>query len=146
MKIAIGCDHGGFLLKEKVIAYLKENGHEVTDFGTNSTESCDYPMYGRKVGKAVVSGECDRGIVICTTGIGISIAANRIKGVRAAVCTDPYMAEMTRSHNNANVLALGANLVGEGLAYKIIDVFMNTEFSQGERHIRRIGLIDELSD
>ena len=146
MKIAIGCAHGGYYLKEKVVAYLKENGHEVLDFGTNSTESCDYPMYGRKVGKAVVNGECDRGIVICTTGIGISIAANRIKGVRAAVCTDPYMAEMTRAHNNANVLALGANIVGEGLALKILDVFLNTEFSEGERHKRRIGLIDKLCE
>ena len=146
MKIAIGCDHGGYELKEKIVAYLKENGYEVQDFGTNSTESCDYPMYGRKVGKAVVNGECDRGIVICTTGIGISIAANRIKGVRAAVCTDPYMAEMTRAHNNANVLALGANIVGEGLAIKILDVFLNTEFSEGERHVRRIGLIDKLCE
>ncbi len=146
MKIAIGCDHGGYELKEKLVPYLKEQGHEVLDFGTNSTESCDYPMYGRKVGKAVVNGECDRGIVICTTGIGISISANRIKGVRAAVCTDPYMAEMTRAHNNANVLALGANIVGEGLAIKILDVFLNTEFSEGERHVRRIGLIDKLCE
>lgn len=146
MKIAIGCDHGGYELKEKLVLYLKEQGHEVLDFGTNSTESCDYPMYGRKVGKAVVNGECDRGIVICTTGIGISISANRIKGVRAAVCTDPYMAEMTRAHNNANVLALGANIVGEGLAIKILDVFLNTEFSEGERHVRRIGLIDKLCE
>lgn len=146
MRIAIGCDHGGYELKEKIVSYLKENGHEVEDFGTNSTESCDYPMYGRKVGKAVADGECDRGIVICTTGIGISIAANRIKGVRAAVCTDPYMAQMTREHNNANVLALGANIVGYGLAIKILDVFLNTEFSEGERHKRRIALIDELCD
>ncbi len=144
MKIAIGSDHGGYLLKEEIVSYLKENGHEVTDLGTNSTESCDYPEFGHKVGKAVAAGECDRGIVICTTGIGISIAANRIKGVRAALCTDPFMAEMTRLHNDANVLALGANIVGKGLALKITEVFLNTEFSEGERHIRRIRLIDEL--
>ncbi|MCR5627912.1 MAG: ribose 5-phosphate isomerase B [Lachnospiraceae bacterium] len=141
MKISIGADHGGFVLKESIVAYLKEKGHEVKDFGTYSKESCDYPVFGQKAAEAVANGECEKGIVICTTGIGISIAANKVKGIRAALCTDPYMAEMTRFHNDANVLALGANIIGDGLAKKIVDVFLETEFSGGERHQRRIDEI-----
>ena len=119
MKIAIGCDHGGYELKMKLIPHLKELGHEISDFGCDSTDSVDYPSYGKAVGHAVADGNADRGIVICTTGIGISIAANRIPGVRAAVCTNGLMAKMTRLHNDANVLALGANIVGYGLAEEI---------------------------
>ncbi|MCR5527025.1 MAG: ribose 5-phosphate isomerase B [Lachnospiraceae bacterium] len=143
-KIAIGCDHGGFDLKNAVIAHLKEKGYEVKDYGTYSKESCDYPEFGHAVGKAVASGEADQGIVICTTGIGISIAANKIKGIRAALCTNSLLAEMTRLHNDANVLALGAGIVGEGLAMNIVDTFLTTEFSGEERHERRIKKIEEV--
>lgn len=142
MKIAIACDHGGYELKVKLIPHLKELGHEVDDLGCDSTDSVDYPSYGKAVGHAVVSGSADRGIVICTTGIGISIAANRIPGVRAAVCTNGLMAKMTRLHNDANVLALGANIVGYGLAEEICDIFLDTGFSGGERHVRRISAIE----
>lgn len=127
----------------KLIPHLKELGHEISDFGCDSTDSVDYPSYGKAVGHAVADGNADRGIVICTTGIGISIAANRIPGVRAAVCTNGLMAKMTRLHNDANVLALGANIVGYGLAEEICDVFLDTGFSSGERHVRRIKGIEE---
>lgn len=140
--IAVGSDHGGFELKEKVINHLKEQGMEVKDCGCYNKESCDYPKFGKAVGEAVASGECEKGIVICTTGIGISIAANKVKGVRAALCTDSLCARMTRLHNNANVLALGANIVGPGLALEITDVFLKTEFSGEERHERRIGMLE----
>ena len=143
MKIAIGCDHGGYELKLKLIEHLKEK-YEVTDLGCDSADSVDYPEYGRKVAYEVVEGRADRGIVICTTGIGISIAANRVKGIRAAVCTNGLMAKMTRLHNDANVLALGANIVGYGLAEEITDIFLRTEFSGGERHVRRISGIDDV--
>ena len=142
MKIAIACDHGGYELKVKLIPHLKELGHEVRDFGCDSTDSVDYPSYGKAVGHEVADGKADRGIIICTTGIGISIAANRIKGVRAAVCTNGLMAKMTRLHNDANVLALGANIIGYGLAEEICDVFLSTGFSVGERHVRRIKAIE----
>lgn len=141
--IALGSDHGGFALKAKIIEHLKEEGYSVKDMGTYSEESCDYPEYGKAVGNAVVNGEADFGIVICSTGIGISITANRIKGVRAALCTNSYMAKMTRLHNDANVLAMGANVIGESLAIDITDTFLNTDFSNEERHKRRIGKIDE---
>ena len=143
MKIAIACDHGGYELKTKLIPHLKEQGHEIKDLGCDSTDSVDYPSYGKAVGHEVADGKADRGIVICTTGIGISIAANRVKGVRAAVCTNGLMAKMTRLHNDANVLALGANIVGYGLAEEICDIFLKTEFSGGERHVRRVKAIDE---
>ncbi|SKB54872.1 ribose-5-phosphate isomerase [Lachnospiraceae bacterium] len=145
MKIAIGCDHGGYDLKMQVIEHLKEEGYEVNDFGCHDKNSCDYPVYGHAVAKSVVSGESDFGIVICTTGIGISIAANKVPGIRAAICTNELMAKMTRLHNNANVLALGANVVGPGLAFEITDTFLSTEFSEGERHIRRINAIEDLN-
>lgn len=140
--IAIGSDHGGFELKKEIMAHLDARGLEYKDFGTYSDESCDYPVYGKAVAKAVASGECERGIIICGTGIGISIAANKVHGIRAALCGDCFSAEATRQHNDANVLALGARVVGPGLALKIVDTFLDTPFSNGERHIRRIEMIE----
>ena len=141
--IAIGSDHAGFELKKEVMAHLDARGLEYKDFGTYSDASCDYPVYGKAVAKAVASGECERGIIICGTGIGISIAANKVHGIRAALCGDCFSAEATRQHNDANVLALGARVVGPGLALKIVDTFLDTPFSNGERHIRRIEMIED---
>ena len=143
MKIAIGCDHGGYLLKQDVLIWLEEHDIDVEDFGCFNRDSVDYPAYGEKVGRAVASGEADFGIVICTTGIGISIAANKVKGIRCAHCTDVLSAEMTRRHNNANVLAIGAGMVGPNLAERIVDTFLTTEF-EGGRHERRVNKIMEL--
>ena len=143
MKIAIGCDHGGYLLKQDVLIWLEEHDYEVEDVGCYSRESVDYPIFGEKVGRLVASGEADYGIVICTTGIGISIAANKVKGIRCAHCTDPLSAEMTRRHNNANVLAMGAGLTGTNLALRMVEVFLNTEF-EGGRHERRVNLLDNI--
>ncbi len=143
MKIALGSDHGGYDLKETVKAYLDSKHIPYEDFGTDSKASCDYPIYGRAAAEAVASGQCDRGIVICTTGIGISITANKVKGIRCALCADPLSAEMTRRHNDANMLALGAGIVGPNLAERIVEVFLNTEF-EGGRHARRVGLISEM--
>lgn|SRR5574344_500691 len=140
--IALGCDHGGFELKQEVIKHLQERGLEFKDFGCDSTQSVDYPVYAKKVAQAIVDGTCDKGILICGTGIGISIVANKFKGIRAAVCTDCFTAEATRLHNNANVLAMGGRVVGPGLALKIVDTFLDTEFSNEERHIRRIDMIE----
>ena len=140
--IAIGSDHGGFDIKESVIKHLKETGVEVKDVGCYSKDSCDYPVFGHAVAKAVASGECEKGIVICTTGIGISISANKIPGVRCALCADTLSAKMTRLHNNANMLAMGAGIVGTNLAIEIVDTFLNTDFSNDERHIRRINKIE----
>ncbi len=144
MKIAIGSDHGGFDLKQIIIEHLKKRKIDVMDVGCYDKQSCDYPVYGHEAAKAVASGECDLGIVICTTGIGISIAANKVKGVRAALCTNGLMAKMSRQHNNANVLALGANITGPGLAVDITDTFIDTDFSNGERHVRRIGEMEDV--
>lgn len=144
MKVAIGCDHGGFELKERVVAHLKEKGIEVVDFGTNSLDSCDYPDFGVEAAKAVANGECDKGIVICTTGIGISIAANKVKGIRCALCSDLTSARLTREHNDANVLAMGAAIVGHLVALDIVDVFLSTEFSGLEKHARRIRKIADI--
>lgn len=141
--IAIGCDHGGFELKQEIMKHLRERGLEYKDFGCDSTAAVDYPLYARKVADAILKGECERGILICGTGIGISIAANRIKGIRAALCTDCFMAEATRQHNDANILALGGRVVGPGLALKIVDTFLDTPFSGQERHANRIRLIEE---
>ena len=141
--IAIGSDHGGFLLKQEVMKYLGEKGLEYKDFGTYSEDSCDYPVYGEAVARAVASGECERGIVICGTGIGISISANKVRGIRAALCGDCYSAEYTRRHNDANVLALGARVLGSGLALKIVETFLTTEF-EGGRHARRIAMISDI--
>ena len=142
MKIGIGNDHSALELKAEIISFLKEKGHEVVDYGTNSSESCDYPVYGEIVARAVAAGEVEQGILICGTGIGISITANKFKGIRAAVCTDCFTAEATRLHNDANILALGGRVVGPGLALKIVDTFLNTPFSNDERHIRRINQIE----
>ena len=141
--IAIGSDHGGFELKKAVMAHLDKRGLEYKDYGTYSEASCDYPDYAKAVAKAVASGECDRGIIICGTGIGVSITANKTRGIRAALCGDCFSAEATRAHNDANVLALGARVTGEGLALKIVDIFLDTPFSNDERHIRRISKIED---
>lgn len=141
--IAIGCDHGGFDLKEKVKAHLEEKGYEVKDVGCYDKNACDYPIYGKAVANSVADGTCEKGIVICTTGIGISIAANKVKGVRAALCADSTTARMTRLHNDSNVLAMGAGIVGENLAMDIVDTFMTTDFSGVERHQKRVDLIED---
>ena len=141
--IALGCDHGGFELKQEVIQYLKANQIEYKDYGCYDTASVDYPVYARKVAKAILDGEAEKGILICGTGIGISIAANRIKGIRAALCGDCFSAQATREHNDANILCMGGRVVGAGLAINIVDTFLHTEFSNDERHIRRIDLIEE---
>ncbi len=141
--IAMGSDHGGFELKEKLMEHLSERGLEYKDFGTYSSASCDYPVYAKAVANAVASGECDRGIIICGTGIGVSMTANKVRGIRAALCGDCFSAEATRQHNDANVLCMGARVVGEGLALKIADTFLDTPFSNDERHIRRISMIED---
>lgn len=143
MKIAVGCDHGGFELKHTIMEHLSKKSIEVEDYGTYSEESCDYPEFGQKVGEAVVAGKCDFGIIVCGTGIGISIAANKVPGVRAALCSDTFSAHATREHNNANILALGARIVGPGLALDIVDTFLNSEF-QGGRHDARVNKIIEI--
>lgn len=140
--IALGCDHGGFDLKQEVIRYLEENHIEYKDYGCMDKSSCDYPEFGRAAAMAVANGECEKGIVICTTGIGISISANKVPGVRCALCADTLSAKMTRLHNNANMLAMGAGIVGTNLALSIVETFLNTEFSNDERHIRRINKIE----
>lgn len=140
--IAIGSDHGGYDLKQVVIGYLEENGIAYKDFGCKDKNSCDYPVFGRAAAEAVASGECERGIVICTTGIGISMVANKVKGVRCALCQDSFSAKMTRLHNNANMLAMGGGIVGPNLALDIVETFLNTPFSEEEKHNRRIGQIE----
>lgn len=140
--VAIGSDHGGYILKEKIIEYLKKQNIPYQDMGCYSLESCDYPIFGQAVAKAVANGECEKGIVICTTGIGISISANKIAGVRCALCSDTLSAKMTRLHNDANVLALGGGMIGENLAIDITETFLNTEFSGEEKHKRRISLLE----
>ena len=142
--IAIGSDHGGFELKQEVMKHLRERGLEYKDFGCYTNESCDYPQYGHAVAHAVADGVCDRGIIICGTGIGISISANKVPGIRAALCGDCFSAEATREHNDANILAMGARVTGPGLALKIVDTFLDTPFSNGERHIRRISQIEDI--
>ena len=143
--IAIGSDHGGFALKQDVMKHLDELGLAYKDYGTYSEDSCDYPVYGEAVARAVANGEAEKGIVICGTGIGISISANKVKGIRAALCGDCFSAEFTRRHNDANVLAMGARVVGPGLALKIVDTFLTTEF-EGGRHARRIAMIAEIEE
>ncbi len=141
MKIAIACDHGGLALKTRVAQSLEQAGHTVCDFGTTSENSCDYPDFGLAAAEAVARGECERGIVVCTTGIGISIAANKVPGVRCALCSEPLSAKMTRLHNDANMLALGGAFVGVNLALEIVRVFLETPFSGEEKHQRRIDKI-----
>ena len=138
MKISIGCDHGALNLKNKVVEHLKKNGHEVMDFGTHTAASCDYPEFAAAAAKAVASGECEKGIVLCTTGIGVSISANKIDGIRCALLSDVWSAKMTRLHNDTNMMAMGAGVVGENLALEIVDTWLGTEFSGDERHQRRI--------
>ncbi len=144
MKIAIGNDHGAVDLKFHIVKYLEKQGHEVMNFGSDVSDSCDYPVYAEKVGKAVVSGEFDKGILICGTGIGISIAANKVKGVRCALCSEPCSAKLTREHNDANILAMGARVIGPVLAESIVDAFLTTEFCGEERHQRRVDLVSKL--
>lgn len=138
MMISIAADHGGFALKEHIKAYLTAKGYEVKDFGTSSEESCDYPDFARPAAEAVASGQCEKGIVICTTGIGVSITANKVHGIRCALCGDSLTAEMTRRHNDSNMLAMGAGIIGNNLAERIVDTFLNTQF-EGGRHQRRIN-------
>jgi ribose 5-phosphate isomerase B len=140
--IALGSDHGGFELKQEIKKYLDKKEIPYKDFGCDSTASVDYPVYAKKVAHAILDGTCDKGILICGTGIGISITANKIPGIRAAVCTDCFTAQATREHNDANILALGGRVVGPGLAEKIVETFLNTPFSNDERHIRRINQIE----
>lgn len=142
MKIAIASDHGGFELKEKIYVYLKDKGHEIKNFGTNSKESCDYPIYAKKVCGAILHNNFEKGILICTTGLGMSMTANRYKGIRAACLSDKFSAEMTRKHNNSNILCLGAKVVDEKLAKEIIDIWLKTEY-EGGRHQKRIDMMDE---
>ena len=141
--IAIGSDHGGFALKQALMKHLEARGLEYKDFGTYSEASCDYPIYARAVAQAVASGACEKGILICGTGIGVSITANKVPGIRCALCGDCFSAKATREHNDANVLALGARVTGEGLALMIVDTFLDTAFSHDARHIRRISMIEE---
>ena len=145
MKIAIGNDHAALELKKVIKAYVEDMGHEVVDFGTHTTDSCDYPVYGEKVARAVAGGECELGILICGTGIGISLAANKVKGIRAAVCSESYSARLTRAHNNANIIAFGARVIGEDTAKDIVNAFINTPF-EGGRHQRRIDMITEIEN
>ena len=141
MKIAIGCDHGALNLKNKLVAHLETKGYEVADFGTYTNASCDYPEFAAAAAKAVASGECEKGIVLCTTGIGVSISANKIDGIRCALLSDVWSAKMTRLHNDTNMMALGAGVVGENLALEIADTWLNTEFSGEARHQRRIDKV-----
>ena len=141
--ISIASDHGGYRLKEHIKAYLTAKGLSVLDCCCDSEESCDYPIFGKAAAQAVADGRCEQGIVICTTGIGISITANKVKGIRCALCGDPLSAELTRRHNNANMLAMGAGIIGPNMAERIVDVFLNTEF-EGGRHARRVGEIMDI--
>ena len=143
MKIGIGNDHSALELKAEIIDFLKEKGHEVVDYGTNSPESCDYPIYGEKVVRAVAAGEVEKGILIWGTGLGISLAANKVEGIRAVVCSEPFTAKMARVHNDCNILAFGARVVGAELAKMIVDTWLNTEF-EGGRHQRRVDLIMDI--
>jgi ribose 5-phosphate isomerase B len=143
MRIGVGNDHSALELKAELVAFMQEMGHEVVDFGTNSTESCDYPVYGEKVARAVVAGEVDKGVLICGTGLGISLAANKVDGIRAAVCSEPFTAKMSRAHNDCNILSLGARVVGSELAKMIVETWLTTEF-EGGRHQKRVDLISEI--
>ena len=145
MKIGIGNDHVGYEMKQEIIDHLKERGYEVVDYGAYSSDRCNYPVYGEKVAKAIVNGEVDLGVLICGTGVGISLAANKVKGIRACVCSEPYTAKLSRMHNNAQIIAFGARVIGPELAMMIVDEFLNAEF-QGGRHAERVGLITEIEN
>ena len=142
--IALACDHGGFELMSELKLRFDECGIEYNDFGTYSAESCDYPVFAALASQAIVSGQCEKGIFICGTGVGMSIAANKVPGIRAALCSDCFTAEMTRLHNDANVLTLGARVIGPGLAWKIVETFLSVDFGRGDRHVRRVGMLKEL--
>lgn len=145
MKIAIGCDHAGIVLKQAVLKHLEERDFEIIDVGTYSTESCDYPVYGYKVAELIKNGEAEAGVLICGTGVGISLAANKVKGIRAVVCSEPYTAKMARTHNDANIVSMGARVVGEGLAFDIVDAFFDAKF-EGGRHQRRVDLLSRIEE
>ena len=146
MKISIASDHGGYVLKEAVKKHLIEKGYEVIDFGTDSLASCDYPDFGKPAAEAVAQGKADKGILVCTTGLGMSMLANKVKGIRAALCADTVSARLTREHNDANILVMGGGIVGEILAMSIVDTFLTTEFSNEEKHIRRIAKIAQAEE
>ena len=145
MKVAIGCDHAGLTLKNAVIEHLKQRGFEITDCGTYDSASCHYPLFAQKVAEAVTSGAAEKGILVCGTGVGMSMAANKIKGIRAACVSDCFSAEATRAHNDANIVCFGQRVVGEGLAFKIVDTFLDTPF-EGGRHQIRIDMVNELDN
>ena len=145
MKVAVGCDHGGYQLKQEVIAYLEKKGYEYKDFGTHSTESCDYPDIAEPVAQGVAQGEFDKGILICGTGIGIGFAANKVKGIRAALCHDTFSAHASREHNDANILTMGQRVIGPGLALEIVDIWLHTEF-EGGRHAKRVEKIHKIEE
>ena len=146
MKIAIACDHGGLNLKNAMKAYVEKLGHETVDFGTYTTDSCDYPDFAQKASEAVASGECERGIVVCSSGIGVSIVANKVPGVRCAHCHDLYCAKYTRLHNDANMIAFGEKVIGEGMMQELVYTFLNTPFEGGERHERRVAKIKAIEE
>ena len=146
MKIALACDHGGYEMKEQIKTWLTELGYEYEDFGCHSTASCDYPEFAAAAARAVAGGSCEKGIVVCTTGIGISIAANKIKGIRCAHCADCLQAQLTREHNDANMMAIGAGFTGPNMAKEMVKVFLTTAFSGGERHVRRVNGVKALED
>lgn len=146
MKIAVACDHGGLNLKKAMIAYVEKQGHTVVDFGTNTADSCDYPDFAAAAAEAVASGECERGILVCSSGIGVSIVANKVPGIRCAHCHDTYCAKYTRLHNDANMIAFGEKVLGEGMMQEIVSLFLNTEFEGGERHERRVAKIKALEE
>ncbi len=145
MRIGIGNDHAAVEMKQQIVTFLEELGHEVVNYGTDTNDSCDYPVYAEKVGRAVVNGDVERGILICGTGVGISIAANKVKGVRAVVCSEPYSAKLSKQHNNTNVLAFGARVIGIELAKMIVEEWLNTEF-EGDRHQRRVDMITDIEN
>ena len=145
MRIGIGNDHAAVEMKEQIVAFLEELGHEVVNYGTDTNDSCDYPVYGEKVGRAVVDGDVECGILICGTGVGISIAANKVKGVRAVFCSEPYSAKLSKQHNNTNILAFGARVIGIELAKMIVEEWLNTEF-EGDRHQRRVDMISDIEN
>ena len=144
MKIAIGCDHGGFVLKQHIIEYLTDKGYQAVDYGSDGADASDYPIFAKKVTSAILSGECELGILICGTGIGMSIAANKVDGIRAAVCGETFSARMARAHNNANILTIGARVIGPSLAEVIVGEFVSTTF-EGGRHARRVALYDNMN-
>jgi ribose 5-phosphate isomerase B len=144
MKIGIGNDHSALDLKKVVVEHLQKEGYEVVDYGTYTKESCNYPEFGEKVARAIVAGEVDLGVLICGTGVGISLAANKVKGIRAAVCSEPYTAQMVRRHNNAQIIAFGARVVGDEMAKMIVDSFLNAEFEGGGRHQKRVDMIMDI--